>query len=70
MPLTLKDFFFVVDNVARNGVGFRSDSGDPRVQVVRHLYDPLTAESRVTATAVRTVDGKGYDGLAMTLVTA
>jgi predicted O-methyltransferase YrrM len=44
-------------------------STDPRVQGVRRFLERLAAEPRVTATAIQTVGGKGYDGFAIALVT-
>lgn len=60
----------VVDNVVRNGAVLDATSEDPNVQGVRRFYQQLAAESRVSATALQTVGIKGYDGLALVLVTA
>jgi hypothetical protein len=35
---------------------------------VRRFNELLAAETRVTATAIQTVGGKGYDGFAVALV--
>jgi predicted O-methyltransferase YrrM len=43
---------------------------DPRVHGVRRLLEMISREPRVTATAIQTVGGKGYDGLVMALVVA
>ena len=59
----------VVDNVVRNGAVV--DAGEhaiPNVQGVRRFYERLAAEPRVSATAIQTVGSKGYDGLAIALV--
>jgi predicted O-methyltransferase YrrM len=60
----------LVDNVGRNGKIADAASTDPRVQGVRRLFDAVAAEPRVSATALQTVGVKGYDGLAVILVTA
>jgi hypothetical protein len=40
------------------------------VEGVRRLFDLISAEPRVSATAIQTVGEKGYDGFALALVTA
>jgi predicted O-methyltransferase YrrM len=59
----------VVDNVVRDGKVIDAESRDPMVRGVRRLYDAMAAEPRVSATAIQTVGRKGYDGLAIALVT-
>lgn len=51
----------VVDNVVRGGA-IASDSGNSMVIGTQQLYDVVSADARVTATAVQTVGVKGYDG--------
>ena len=58
----------LVDNVVREGAVIDENSTDVSVQGVRKFNDMLAADSRVTATALQTVGGKGYDGLAIALV--
>ncbi|HTV61731.1 MAG TPA: O-methyltransferase [Verrucomicrobiae bacterium] len=58
----------VADNIIRQGAVIEPDNADPRVQGVRRFLDALAAEPRVTATAMQTVGGKGYDGFAIALV--
>lgn len=60
----------IVDNVVRNGAVLDATSEDPNVQGVRRFFQQLATESRVSATAIQTVGSKGYDGLALVLVTA
>ncbi len=57
------------DNVIRDGEVINADSDDPRVVGVRRFLDLLAAEPRVSATAIQTVGGKGYDGFALGVVT-
>jgi hypothetical protein len=40
------------------------------VQGVRRLHEMIAAEPRVSATAIQTVGGKGYDGFTAALVIA
>ncbi len=58
----------ICDNVVRNGAVADADSTDVNVQGVRRMNAMITAESRVTVTAIQTVGSKGYDGLAIALV--
>lgn len=58
----------VVDNVIRNGAVTDPESTDENVQGVRRLNNLLSAETRVSCTALQTVGSKGYDGFAMALV--
>ena len=58
----------VVDNVVREGAVLDAGSDDPRVMGTRRLFDYLSAEPRLDATAVQTVGSKKWDGLAVALV--
>jgi predicted O-methyltransferase YrrM len=60
----------IVDNVVRNGAVVDPASEDPGVRGVRRLNERLAAEPRVSAVAVQIVGSKGYDGMAIVLVTA
>jgi predicted O-methyltransferase YrrM len=59
----------VVDNVVRRGAVADTGSDDAAVRGVQQLAELVAAEPRVTATALQTVGAKGYDGLAVLLVT-
>lgn len=59
----------IVDNVVRGGEVADPASESESVRAIRRFLDRLAAEPRVTATAVQTVGAKGYDGLAIALVT-
>jgi predicted O-methyltransferase YrrM len=64
----------VADNVVRAGAILDPDATDPRlgeggIQGVRHFYEMLAREPRLSATAIQTVSGKGHDGFALVLVT-
>ncbi len=60
----------IADNVVRNGAVVDASSGDPSVAGVRLLFERLSSEPGVDATAIQTVGSKGYDGFAVALVTA
>lgn len=58
----------VVNNVTRKGGVIDPESTDATVLGMRRFLEALAAERRVTATAIQTVGGKGYDGFAIALV--
>jgi len=58
----------IMDNVVRDGHVIDADSADPSVMGVRQFVTDVSAEKRVTATALQTVGTKGYDGLMLMLV--
>jgi predicted O-methyltransferase YrrM len=59
----------VVDNVVRKGAVADRATRDPDVQGMQRFLEMAAAERRVTATAIQTVGGKGYDGFSVVLVT-
>ena len=60
----------IADNVVRKGAVADPASTDDNVQGIRKFNELLAAEKRVTTTVIQTVGSKGYDGLALILVTA
>lgn len=58
----------VFDNVVRQGRVLDAASDDPSTQGVRHLFDQLARDSRLSATAIQTVGVKGWDGFALVRV--
>ena len=58
----------IVDNVVREGEVADASSTDPAVRGVRRMNEMIAAEPRVSATAIQTVGGKGYDGFALIFV--
>lgn len=63
----------IADNVVRQGRVADPVCDDPRVQGAQRFLEMLAAAERagqLTATAVQTVGGKGYDGFALAVVTA
>lgn len=59
----------VVDNVVRNGGIADLSSRDANVEGIRRGLEAIAAEPRLKAAALQTVGVKGYDGLAIALVT-
>lgn len=69
LRLTQPGSLIIIDNVVRNGAVSDSDSSDANVQGVRRALAALADDPRVVATALQTVGSKGYDGMALALVT-
>ena len=59
----------LIDNVVRNGGIADAESQDPAVVAMRRVLAMVASEPRVSATVLQTVGEKGYDGLALVLVT-
>jgi predicted O-methyltransferase YrrM len=60
----------ILDNMVRKGDVVYAADGDPRVVGARAVYELLSKEPRVSATAIQTVGAKGHDGFVMALVIA
>ena len=58
----------VVDNVVREGGVLDANSGDERIAGTRTLFDRLSADPRLDATAIQTVGAKGWDGFVLARV--
>jgi len=58
----------IADNVVRDGRVIEENSNDPDIDGVRRFAELASKEKRVSATALQTVGGKGYDGFAVLLV--
>jgi len=69
LELSRPGSMIIADNVVRNGEVANAAGTDPNVQGVRRYNALLAAEPRVSATVLQTVGSKGYDGLAIALVT-
>ncbi|MFV9505172.1 MAG: O-methyltransferase [Oscillochloridaceae bacterium umkhey_bin13] len=67
--LTGRGGLIIADNVVRAGAVLDASSADPSVQGVRAFNAALAADTGVSATVLQTVGSKGYDGLALALVT-
>lgn len=70
LKLSRPGTLIVADNVVRKGAVADAASTDENVQGIRKFNEALAAEKRVTTTVIQTVGCKGYDGLALILVTA
>lgn len=70
LKLSRPGTLIVADNVVRKGAVADPASADANVQGVRRFNQLLAAEPRVSATVIQTVGSKGYDGLAIALVTS
>jgi predicted O-methyltransferase YrrM len=68
LRLTRPGSIIVVDNVVRAGDILDAASDDPRVKGTRRLFDALSRESRLSATAIQTVGSKGHDGFVIARV--
>ncbi len=69
LELSRPGSLIIVDNVVRGGAVIDDGSDDAGIQGVRRFNELLAAEPRVRATAIQTVGSKGYDGVAIALVT-
>ena len=59
----------VVDNIGRGGDVAHADAIDPKVLGTRAALEMLGSDPRFDATALQTLDRKGWDGVAIALVT-
>lgn len=69
LKLTRPGSLIIADNVVRDGRVIDPADNDPNVEGVRRFFDMLADEPRLTATAIQTVGSKGYDGIAIGVVT-
>jgi predicted O-methyltransferase YrrM len=73
LKLSRPGTLIITDNVIRDGAILDPDAYDPElgdkgIQGVRRFFEMVATEPRVSATAIQTVGGKGYDGFALVLV--
>jgi predicted O-methyltransferase YrrM len=69
LRLSRRGTLIVADNVVRDGAVADAKSADPNVQGVRRYLECVASEPTVTGTVLQTVGVKGYDGLALAVVT-
>jgi predicted O-methyltransferase YrrM len=69
LELSRPGSLIIVDNVVRNGAVLDAASQDPIVQGVRRLNEMIAAEPRVSGVAIQMVGSKGWDGMAIAVVT-
>ena len=70
LRLARRGSVIIADNVVRNGAVLDANTTDADIQGVRRFAEMAGREKRVNATVLQTVNGKGYDGFALMLVTA
>ncbi|MCA1561789.1 MAG: O-methyltransferase [Acidobacteria bacterium] len=70
LKLSRRTSIIIVDNVVRDGAVIEGANSDPGVRAMRRFFEMVSAEPRVTATAIQTVGSKGYDGFGIALVIA
>jgi predicted O-methyltransferase YrrM len=69
LKLSRRGTVIVVDNVVRDGkVATPAGDADESVAGMRKFMAALSAERRVSATAIQTVGAKGYDGFVIAIV--
>jgi predicted O-methyltransferase YrrM len=69
LKLARRGSVIIVDNVVRRGAVADAESIDLNVQGVRRFNELFARDPRVSITTLQTVGSKGYDGLAIALVT-
>ena len=69
LRLTKPGSLIVIDNVVRQGAVADAESDNADVRGIQQALAMLASEPRVSATAFQTVGVKGYDGMAIALVT-
>ena len=70
LKLARKGTVIIVDNVIRDGAVLEAESTDTNIVGTRRMFDLVGKEPRLTATAIQTVGGKGYDGFVLAVVTS
>jgi predicted O-methyltransferase YrrM len=68
LRLTRPGSVIVIDNVVRQGAVADPGSEDESVIGVQRAVEMITAEPRLSATALQTVGSKGYDGFILAVV--
>lgn len=58
----------IIDNTVRGGQVIDADSQDPDIIGTRELMEMISADERLTATALQTVGSKGWDGFTLARV--
>ena len=69
LKLTRPGSLILIDNVVREGKVTDASNTDPDVTGTRRALEMMAAEPRVSATAIQVVGVKGWDGIAIALVT-
>lgn len=69
LKMTRPGSLIITDNVVRGGAVVDTNTSDIHVQGVQRSLEMMANHPHITATAIQTVGSKGYDGLAIALVT-
>ena len=70
LKLSRPGTMIIADNIVRDGAVADAASQDASVQGVRRFLELMSADRRITSTAIQTVGSKGYDGFALAIVLA
>jgi predicted O-methyltransferase YrrM len=70
LRLARRGTVIVADNVVRRGAVADASSEDANVRAVRRYNEAVARDPRLRATVLQTVGAKGYDGMAIAVVTA
>jgi predicted O-methyltransferase YrrM len=70
LKLSRRGSLIITDNIVRDGAVADPSNSDASAQGARRFLEMVSAEPRVSATALQTVGSKGYDGFAIALVIA
>lgn len=68
LDLSRPGTLIVADNVVRRGAVAGAKSTEPSLAGVQRFNEMLAADTRLAATIVQTVGGKGHDGIAIAVV--
>jgi len=68
LKLSRSGTVLIIDNVVREGAVADEHPEDASVLGIRQMFDDISNDRHVTATAVQTVGCKGYDGFCLALV--
>lgn len=68
VELTRSGAIIIVDNVVRGGKVIDAASDDANVKGTRELFETVSRDARVSATAIQTTGEKGWDGFLLARV--
>ena len=68
LKLSRPGTLIVVDNVVRDGAIADASSSDSSIIGTRQMFETMSGNPRLSATALQTVGAKGYDGFAIAIV--
>ena len=68
LKLSREGSLIIVDNVIRGGIVINQENDSASIRGVRQLFEKLSSDRRVSATAIQTVGMKGHDGFILAVV--